>query len=357
MAIDRTSAARFGLYDLAERNWNEELLGAFSTIAPWVRPEALPVPIAAGAHDQAAAFLGAGGSAGGNSVIRFGSSDCISVGSANRPPSSVAEWAATIGYSGRVTEPYYLDLGDGRFRSTIHAQGAWNPHEQHMAPASGLLTHVIDREFTRDGLRIARLSFDIHGIIHGGEFEVRTRVVRPGRTIELVQAELICGDRTAITARAWLLATADTSDVAATEDVAMPPVESAHDWDGMSPWPGGFIESVEFRVVDGSRPGSRRTWLRSQHPLVDSGRVSPLAHLVRLIDSTNGLSARVSPEEWLFPNVDLQVHLYRLPEGEWLGLDGQQHFGPDGVGLTTTVLNDARGPFGRAEQILTLRRR
>ncbi|WKU20224.1 hypothetical protein [Advenella alkanexedens] len=24
-----------------------------------------------------------------------------------------------------------------RYCSTIHAQGAWNPHEQHMAPASG----------------------------------------------------------------------------------------------------------------------------------------------------------------------------------------------------------------------------
>ncbi|MGO4493749.1 thioesterase family protein, partial [Arthrobacter sp. 2YAF22_2] len=33
---------------------------------------------------------------------------------------------------------YYEALGEGRFRSTIHAQGAWNVHEQHMAPASGI---------------------------------------------------------------------------------------------------------------------------------------------------------------------------------------------------------------------------
>ena len=25
------------------------------------------------------------------------------------------------------------------YRSTQHAQGAWNPHEQHMAPASGII--------------------------------------------------------------------------------------------------------------------------------------------------------------------------------------------------------------------------
>ncbi len=34
---------------------------------------------------------------------------------------------------------YYEAFGGGRFRSTIHAQGAWNEHEQHMAPASGLM--------------------------------------------------------------------------------------------------------------------------------------------------------------------------------------------------------------------------
>ena len=34
---------------------------------------------------------------------------------------------------------YYEVQGGGRFRSTIHAQGAWNEHEQHMAPASGIM--------------------------------------------------------------------------------------------------------------------------------------------------------------------------------------------------------------------------
>lgn len=256
-----------------------------------------------------------------------------------------------------MTEPYYRDLGGLTFESTIHAQGAWNEHEQHMAPASALLTHVIDREFGREGMRIARLSFEIYGIIHGGAFEVRTQVLRPGRTIELVQADMICGDRTAISARAWLLATSDTADIAGTEDAPLPPVAEASAWDGMAPWPGGYIASLEFYTVGEPRPGARQAWLRSQHPLVDSGEVSPLAHLVRLTDSANGLSARADPQTVLFPNVDLQIHVHRLPRGDWLGIDGVQQYGPDGVGLTSSILNDEAGPFARAEQILTLRRR
>ena len=57
----------------------------------------------------------------------------------------------------------------------------------------------------------------------------------------------------------------------------------------------------------------------------------------------------------MFPNLDLQIHMYREPEGQWLGLEVQQSYGTDGIGLTSTVLHDTSGPFGRAEQILTVR--
>ena len=81
---------------------------------------------------------------------------------------------------------YFETLGDGRYRSSWHTQGAWNAHEQHMAPASGILTHALENFQPRDDMRIARLSFEIHGLIHAGEFEITTRMIRPGRTIRSV---------------------------------------------------------------------------------------------------------------------------------------------------------------------------
>lgn len=257
-----------------------------------------------------------------------------------------------------MEEPYYRDLGGGRFLSTVHAQGAWNDDEQHMATASALLTHVLERGHGRAGMRLGRVGFDVHGLIHAGEFVIDTTVLRPGRTIELVQADMWCGDRIAVSARGWFLATSDTADVAAVEDPAMRMgPDAARPWEGMSRWPGGYIASVEFRDAGGGRPGTRQGWMRSAHPLVDEGTESPLAHVMRLVDTSNGISARMRPEEMFFANLDLQVHLHRGPSGEWLGVDGRQQFGPDGIGLTSTVLHDQDGPFGRAEQILTLRRR
>ncbi|MDQ0869224.1 hypothetical protein QFZ70_001697 [Arthrobacter sp. V1I9] len=133
---------------------------------------------------------------------------------------------------------YYQSLGDGRFRSTIHAQGAWNVHEQHMAPASGLMADSLERHQPRSGMRMARLSYEILGLIPGGEFHIETTTLRPGRTIELLQAELVAGGRTAIRATAWRMITSDTSEVAAVEDITIPGPDECKPYDGASVWPG-----------------------------------------------------------------------------------------------------------------------
>jgi hypothetical protein len=253
---------------------------------------------------------------------------------------------------------YYQSLGGGRFRSTIHAQGAWNEHEQHMAPAAGLMADSLERHEPRADMRMARLSYEILGLIPGGEFHIETTTLRPGRTIELLQAELVANNRVAIRATAWRMITSDTAAVAAVEDAAIPAPDDCKPFDGAAIWPGGYIRSLEMRVAEGHRDGAGTVWLRTGHPLTDKADSSDFARLMGLVDTANGIAARVPPGEgsYAFPNLDLQIHMYRRPEGEWLGLDNAVSFGADGIGLTSTVLHDLQGPFGRAEQILTLRR-
>jgi len=67
------------------------------------------------------------------------------------------------------------------------------------------------------------------------------------------------------------------------------------------------------------------------------------------------LTVRAHPDEVAFPNVDLTAHLFDQPQGEWLGFDTTVTFGADGVGLTSSVLHDHRGPVGTLAQILTIR--
>ncbi|MDQ6657315.1 MAG: thioesterase family protein [Actinomycetota bacterium] len=249
------------------------------------------------------------------------------------------------------------DSSGGRYLPTIHTEGAWTTQEQHMAPASGLLTDAIESCSGRTDLITSRIAFDILGLIRRQEVTISATVIRPGRTIELVQAEMTSAGRTLVRATAWRLAVSDTADLAASELPVIPGPDHARPWNGTDTWGGGFIKSLDFRVLPGGRPGRAQAWIRTSHPLVEDRQVGALAGFVGLIDSANGIAVRTSPSELLFPNTDLTIHLVRAPRGEWLGLDTSVSYGPGGIGLTSSVLHDRDGPVGRAAQSLTLRRR
>ncbi|TCM68022.1 thioesterase superfamily protein [Acinetobacter calcoaceticus] len=242
------------------------------------------------------------------------------------------------------------------YTSTIHAQGAWNPHEQHMAPASGIIAAELEAFSPREGMRIGRISFDILGLIHFGEFSIETSVIRAGKTIELIESKMSANGKTCIVARAWRMCTSDSSSVAGLEDKAVHQPDQYTLWKGMERWPGGYIRTLETRTDEHHRGGKGTVWMNNDIEMVEGQSTTDFVHIIGMIDGANGIVARQDGEfKWAFPNLDLQIHMHRYPQGRWLGLETIQQYGSDGIGLTSTVLHDAYGPFGRAEQILTLR--
>ncbi len=271
---------------------------------------------------------------------------------------AVANETTTAENAAANTQCYYRQLGENRYTSTIHAQGAWNTNEQHMAPVTGIMVHALEQFQPRSDMRLVRLNFDILGLIPAGDFRIETTLLRPGKTIELLQADLIAEGRVAVRVTAWRLQRSDTSAVEAFEDNPLEPLECAVPWTGLNTWPGGFIKTVEGRSLPGHRRGHGRAWLHSPYAMLDGGKQSSaLVRLLGLADSANGVAARLTPAPGsiMFPNVDLSLHIYREPVGQWLGLDSTVTFAGDGVGLTSSVLHDEQGPFGRSEQTLTLR--
>lgn len=251
---------------------------------------------------------------------------------------------------------FYSRLGLQDYRPSISVQGAWRDDEQHMAPLSGLITEALLRHDHREGMRIARLSFEILGLIPLDETHIEVRTIRPGRTIELLEAEASVGGRVVIRARAWRLVLSETADVAGNELATIPTPQECEDYAvGGSEWGGAFIASLEWRTAPGGREGRRAVWVRSGAALLADEEVSPISSFVMLVDAANGSATRARPTELMYPNVDLGIHLMRTPDPSWVGLDVAVSFGADGIGLTSTTLSDIAGPIGRAEQILTVR--
>ncbi|MFG2502902.1 thioesterase family protein [Streptomyces sp. NPDC048441] len=256
------------------------------------------------------------------------------------------------------TGSYYEPIDEHRYKPTSHAGGAWDTDEQHFSPLGGLIVHAIDRYRAARpdrGLVLARISFDILGRLALDECEIRVETIRPGRTIELIEAVVLMADRPVVRARAWLLASADTSAVAGGGADKLTPPEALEPWHMASVWPGGYIASVDVRPLAPPQPGRTTAWISTPLDLVAGQPSSPLASYIALVDTANGIAVRQSPTAWMFPNVDLTVHLHRQPEGSWTGLDTTVTFGPTGQGITSTVLHDISGPVGQAQQILTVR--
>ncbi|OTG81084.1 thioesterase family protein [Acinetobacter sp. ANC 4648] len=243
-----------------------------------------------------------------------------------------------------------------RYQSTMNTQGAWNPNEQHMSPATGVICVELEKFEPRENMRIGRISFDIFGLIALGEIEITTQVIRPGKTIELIESIMTGQGKTLVVARTWRMMIQDSSFIAGLEDQAVETPENMPDFDGIRKWPGRFTKTVEARSSQ-QRHGKGLIWLKTDLDMVEGETASDFVNIVSMVDMANGIVPRQSmPLKWGFPNLDLQLHFYRLPEGKWLGLEAVQQYGADGIGLTSAILHDVHGPFGRSEQILTLRK-
>lgn len=253
--------------------------------------------------------------------------------------------------------PYFERLDEHRFRSTEAVSGAWDVAHQHIAPALGLLVHAVelDRDRRRtDGLQVSRLSYDILGTVPVDVVDIGVRVLRAGRTIELVEATLSHAARDIVVLRAWLVQRGENERIAATPLPRMRPPAEVPAWDPTTVWPGGFIGSVEVRR-DQDEPGRARFWVRTATPLLEDEPVSDLARFAGLLDIANGMTVRADPKEVAFPNVDLTAHFVAEPRGDWVGFDTSVSFGGSGLGLTSSVVHDERGPVGTLAQSLTVR--
>jgi Thioesterase-like superfamily len=254
-----------------------------------------------------------------------------------------------------VTSAFYLPTGEpGRYQATEHTGGPWDPALQHGGPPSALLARAAEAEPGRWPFTVVRMAVEILGPVPVGEVSVSSQVVRSGRSVELLEAELTAGGRVAVRARAWRIRLAELDlpdNVLVPPDT--PPMPAA---DSAVPegWGGGFVHSMDFRFATGNwaTPGPATMWARFRYPLVAGEESSGLTRLMMLADCGNGVSSTLPIGSWIFINPDLTVHLSRYPKGEWLCIDAATTADHRGFGVATSVLYDASGRVANGAQSL-----
>lgn len=252
-----------------------------------------------------------------------------------------------------------LDTDGTRWRATEHTAGPWDPDAQHGGPPSALLGRAVERCDPRDDVRVARVTVEILGAVPLGELELRARTVRPGRSVELVEAALAAGGRDVARAYAWRVKRTEGVhvDPRARTAPALPGEEATAELG--AGWGGGYLHAVEWRFVAGrfDVPGPATAWTRLRVPLVPDEEPSPLQRVLAVADSGNGISSELDLAQWFFINPELTVHTHRETVGEWVCLDATTTVSDGGSGLATSVLSDQDGPVAVGAQALLVARR
>ena len=258
---------------------------------------------------------------------------------------------------------FYLPVRPGVLQSTEHTVGPWADTDQHAGPPSALLVRALESALPADGGWLARVCVDLLGPVPVKELEVVARVVRPGRSVQLAEAELAVEGRPVARAAGWWHRGGDTAAVAtaavATGPAAAEPADLPEPRPDEGHWSGGYLRAMEWRWVRGhfTEPGPATVWTRMRMPLVEGEEPTATQRVLVAADSGNGASSALEPGSWLFVNTELTVHLLRPPTGEWVCLDAATEIGPTGGGLAVSLLSDAAGPVGQGAQALLVRPR
>ncbi|HET8954538.1 MAG TPA: thioesterase family protein [Solirubrobacterales bacterium] len=259
-------------------------------------------------------------------------------------------------------DAFYERDGD-LFRATELTRGPWDPDAQHAGPPSALLGWAIEQLPDSDEFQVGRVTFEILRSVPIAPVQLQTRVARPGRRVQMVEAELSDIDgEVLMLARGWRIRI-DKLDLPGEALLASQPPAPPEDGTDAEFFPTeqehGYHSAMEIRFVAGGflEPGPATAWLRMRRPLVAGEEPTPLQRTLVAADVGNGISAALDFRRFLFINVDLTVHLERMPKGEWIGVDAATLPRPKGVGTAESTLFDGNGRIGRALQTLLISER
>lgn len=275
-----------------------------------------------------------------------------------RYPPLVPSTAATA----QPVAPYLPD-GPHRVISTELSSAGWYDDGQHGGVVAALMAGAIEAVPGLSPMQIARLTVELFRRVPVAPLELRTKVEREGKRIQLVSAGL------------WTEGVEVARSVALRvrlTELSLPPLPSLPPpaFPGrsvdLSAWGVGakgkrvfHRTCLEVQEAEGSywELGPAAMWMRLLTPIVAGTEPTPLQRAVTVADFGNGVSRLVHTADWAFMNADLTVSLVRYPEGEWVALRAESMLDESGRGLASSVLFDRRGPIGRATQTLFLDRR
>ena len=254
---------------------------------------------------------------------------------------------------------FYQQVDLHRFESSPLTAGPWSAEAQHAGPPSALLVRALEQFEADPGVRLSRLSVDVLGPVPIAPLDIEVHRIRPGRSVELLEATASVDGRPALVARGWRMRrTPEDFPTVGTHGGPSVPRDRQRDPMMSFAYGDGYLSVVDFSFVSGGGEelGPAEAWGRARVDLVEGEAMTGWQHTVVVADSASGVSLASDSATYPAINCDLVVSLHRDPEPGWVPLATETTGSPGQGVLTDTLLSDDLGSLGRSVQNLYGRR-
>jgi hypothetical protein len=244
-----------------------------------------------------------------------------------------------------TNQPFFTRDQD-TFIPTPVASGPWDAKSLHGRVIIGLLASAIEQRHGADDFVPARLTVDMFRLPNLSPVEVKTRLVRDGLRIRLVEADFYSAGVAMARASCQLLRKTEKPagtvwsppnwDVPAPDDISAPtdPRLGMH-----GKWTTRPIAGAMGTV------GPRRLWMSEVRDLVEGVPLTPFVRVAVAADFASPF-ANAGDQGLGYINSDVTLHLHRLPVKEWIGFEVVNHQATDGIAIGECFLYDQQGPIG-----------
>lgn len=256
------------------------------------------------------------------------------------------------------------------FVPTRQSVGPWHPEMLHGGAPAGLIAWAVEQA-RAPGLAVLRFTMDLLKPVFRAPLQLETRVLRQGKRMQILDITLSNAVEPLCVARVVL------------GENRVDPQAALHSAQGLPAWPfngpeayersdfgymramsgfqleQGLHTEVEYRPVEGCRgEGLGHAWFRLPLSVVQGETNTPLMNIALLADLANGIGQQLLPGSSAgdtrgMINLDLDLHLLREPQGEWIGMQAAtlRADGSDSA-LLDNLLFDQQGYLGRSVQSL-----
>jgi len=248
---------------------------------------------------------------------------------------------------------HLFDLVNGDYVPTSLTASPWDKRSLNGIAINALAAHVVESTPSPAPMVVSRLVTDILRPTRQAPISTRIEVIREGRKLQLLQVELVQDGVATARTSALRVRIGDSPAtpfaVHALTPADLPPLNRRRS--GIGPIAETRLEAGGLEVL-----GPGLVWSRMFGEIVPGVAISPFVHAAMAADYGSGTSSYVNWREWSYANVDISLHLTRMPEGPWLRVSAMTESAGNGTAVVATRLSDERGEFAHAHQTLFIDR-